>query len=281
MKSGLDYFPLDTVLDTKFDLIEAEYGLKGFAILIKLFQKIYGEQGYYIEWNDEVSLLFARKICAGGNDVSEIVHSCIRRGIFDSSKFSEYGILTSSGIQKRYIEVARKRKETVIFEEYLLVDCASNSKNVAIISKNGGSFDKNGGSFQQSKVKESKGKGIREENKNKSKKINNIYNNINCPEQSSEPVLLILQDGSVCELTAKDIERYQKIYTNIDCYKEAKKAARWLEDNPKRRKTNSGISRFIGSWMSRASDAGGSPEVIDYREVTRYANQRSDDVDGI
>ena len=61
-KSGLEYFPLDVVLDDKFELIEAEFGLTGFAVIVKLFQKIYGGQGYYCEWTNEVALLFAKRI---------------------------------------------------------------------------------------------------------------------------------------------------------------------------------------------------------------------------
>lgn len=36
MKSGIDYFPLDVSLDDKFELIEAEFGLTGFAVVVKL-----------------------------------------------------------------------------------------------------------------------------------------------------------------------------------------------------------------------------------------------------
>ena len=49
-KSGIDYFPLDVVLDEKFELIEAEYGLTGFGVIVRLLQEIYGKAGYYIEW---------------------------------------------------------------------------------------------------------------------------------------------------------------------------------------------------------------------------------------
>ena len=31
MKDGIPYFPLDCELDSKFELIEAEFGLQGFA----------------------------------------------------------------------------------------------------------------------------------------------------------------------------------------------------------------------------------------------------------
>ena len=51
LKDGVTYFPLDVVLDEKFELIEAEFGIKGFAVVVKLYQKIYG-QGYYCEWTD-------------------------------------------------------------------------------------------------------------------------------------------------------------------------------------------------------------------------------------
>ena len=44
MKSGIDYFPLDVTLNDKFELIEAEFGLIGFAVVIKLLQKIYGSE---------------------------------------------------------------------------------------------------------------------------------------------------------------------------------------------------------------------------------------------
>ncbi|MFY9378775.1 MAG: Lin1244/Lin1753 domain-containing protein, partial [Acutalibacteraceae bacterium] len=40
-KDGVDYFPLDVHLDDKFKFIEIKFKLEGFAILIKLFQKIY------------------------------------------------------------------------------------------------------------------------------------------------------------------------------------------------------------------------------------------------
>lgn len=68
-KVGLDYFELDCHMDEKFELIEAEFGLKGFAIVIKLYQSIYLGFGYYCEWTPDISLLWARRLglfCSGG-----------------------------------------------------------------------------------------------------------------------------------------------------------------------------------------------------------------------
>lgn len=137
MKASLEWFKLDVHLDDKFQLIEAEYGLKGFAVVVKLLQKIYGGEGYYCEWTDEVALLFSRKECGeGGNVVSDIVASAIKRGIFDKESFDRYHILTSAGIQKRYLEAVNRRKDSKIKDEYLLINCTQKSENDDISGEN-------------------------------------------------------------------------------------------------------------------------------------------------
>ena len=157
-KDGLDYFSMDVHLDDKFQLIEAEFGLKGFAVVVKLFQKIYGGLGYYCEWNDEVLLLFRSRCGLGGNDVSKIVSAAVRRGLFDERLLKTYGILTSSGIQKRYFEATERRKCVQAIEEYLLLDISILPSNVCIKSINVDIKSENACSNSQRKVKESKGK---------------------------------------------------------------------------------------------------------------------------
>lgn len=136
MASGIPYVPLDCQLDEKFDYIEAEFGLIGFAVVVKLFQRIYGGHGYYCEWNDRVALLFAHKIGAGGDVVREIVSAAIREGIFDGEMLKNFGILTSHGIQKRFAEVAKRRKEIFDNPAYVLLNCTQNFGNVDISSEN-------------------------------------------------------------------------------------------------------------------------------------------------
>ena len=155
-KSGIDYFPLDVVLDEKFELIEAEYGLTGFGVIVRLLQEIYGKAGYYIEWTTEVALLFARKVGLGGNVVSEIVEASIRRGMFDREKYDKYHVLTSRGIQKRYFEAVSRRKVLEVDENILLVNVALLCPNVDIRAKNVNIFSENANIPKQSKVEESK-----------------------------------------------------------------------------------------------------------------------------
>lgn len=158
MKSGLEYFPLDVCLDEKFELIEAEFGLTGFAVVVKLLQRIYGQQGYYCEWTKEVALLFGRQcgFAPGDNAVSEIVSAAVRRGIFDKRLYDRYRVLTSRGIQMRYLEAVSRRKSVEIKKQYLLVDCVSNFKNVHISSEDVDISQKNADISEQSKVEESK-----------------------------------------------------------------------------------------------------------------------------
>jgi hypothetical protein len=117
-KVRLDWFKLDCQLDSKFRLIESEFGLKGFAIVVKLFQMIYGGEGYYCDWDEDIVLVFAKDNDVSAGTVSEIVSRAISRGIFDKGMFEKYGILTSHGIQTRYSEAVGRRKFSNIKSEY-------------------------------------------------------------------------------------------------------------------------------------------------------------------
>ncbi len=156
LKEGLDYFTLDCYLDDKMQLIEAEFGLIGFAIVVKLFQKIYGEFGYYCEWNEEVALLFAQRNSVGCNTVSEVIQGALRRGIFNRQMFDEFGILTSAGIQKRYLEAAKRRSKILMDERYLLLSSPKNKLMYAETMINATRTNVSEYINSQSKVKQSK-----------------------------------------------------------------------------------------------------------------------------
>lgn len=154
-KSGIDYFPLDVHMDTRMRLIEAEFGLTGFAVVVKLLQYIYGQGGYYGEWNDEVALLFGRDIGLGGSAVSEIVSAAIRREIFDRDLYERFSILTSEKIQRDYMRVVARRARVEVENVYLLVKHTEIPVNVHI---NGVSAYRNPDKCIQKSTKESKGK---------------------------------------------------------------------------------------------------------------------------
>lgn len=166
VKVGLDYFPLDVVMNNRMGLIEAEFGLNGFAVVVKLFQEIYGKEGYYCEWTNEVALLFAKKNGVGYNVVSEIVNCAVKRGIFNKEMLQKYSILTSLGIQSRYIE-AKRGKISLIKSEYLLFNVPQTQISETETRVNETKTPVNVETIPQRKEKESKVN----ENKEKKNKI--------------------------------------------------------------------------------------------------------------
>ena len=158
-KAGLDYFELDCHMEEKVRLIQAEFGLKGFAVLVKLYQKIYGGFGYYCEWTTDSLLLFMSENglpSDNKNLIADIVAACIRRNIFSEQLFNDFNILTSEGVQKRYLNATSKREKIELKKEYLLIAVPENNKKVVINSIFDGRNSINGGRNTQSKGKESR-----------------------------------------------------------------------------------------------------------------------------
>jgi len=158
IKQGLDYFPIDLDLDDKWDLIESKYGLEGFAMLIKLLQRIY-KNGYYTRWTEREQLLFSKNINVDINRLSLFIDDCINFEIFDARLLEKYSILTSRGIQKRYLLAVTRRKQISICKEILLLDIdvyINDSSRVIYADINTQSGSINASKSTQSKVKESK-----------------------------------------------------------------------------------------------------------------------------
>lgn len=247
-KSGIDYFPLDVVLDAKFELIEAEFGLTGFGVVVHLLQEIYGKAGYYIEWTEEVALLFARKVGLGGSVVSEIVEASIRRGMFDKEKYDKYRVLTSKGIQTRYFEAVSRRKVLEVDYNILLVDVAQILTNVDIQAKNVNILSKNADISEQSKVEKSRVEKSKEE-----------YILCAEPQAAGAPpvISLPLNDGTFFDVSENDRAKWSQLYPNVDVLQQLRNMAGWCDANPTKRKTRGGIKRFITAWLAREQDKGG------------------------
>lgn len=161
MKDGVDYFPLDVNVDKKFRLVEAKFGIVGFGVIVKLFQLIYAENGYYCEWDEDTALIMAaenscQKYPLSIDDVQDIISEAISRGIFDKGMYDKYGILTSKGIQRRYLEMTKRRSRVDVEQRYLLICIPEKTVNAYINGVNVNTNSKNADNNSQSKVKESK-----------------------------------------------------------------------------------------------------------------------------
>ena len=121
---GINYFPVGVnfMEENAMEVIEAKYGIKGSAIVLKLMCKIYKE-GYYIRWDEEQCLIFANK--AGrevqAEEVQGIIEILFTKGILDRNSYQENGILTSENIQKVWMEATKRRKRELSELPYLMV----------------------------------------------------------------------------------------------------------------------------------------------------------------
>lgn len=122
IQDGLQYFPLDVDADydDKIQLIEGLHGATGFAVIIKMFMKIYSS-GYFYKWEEKEQILIAKRIGIDSNSVNNIINDCVKYELFQEKLFNEYRILTSDGIQKRYFTAVGKKKKGEVIKEYLLI----------------------------------------------------------------------------------------------------------------------------------------------------------------
>ena len=192
-KVGIESFLLDCHTNDNMAEIEAAYGIKGFAVIVKLWQKIYSDKGYYCEWIERSPLLFLSQWFGGNSGVdlsliNQVVSHAIKIGIFNESMFNEYAILTSERIQRQYFDVVKRRTEIEVIDEYLLVSVANFKGNVNIIEKNVCRNEKNVCRNSTSKVKESKVKKSKVNTYFDSKKVNDAFAAYLAMRERSAPV---------------------------------------------------------------------------------------------
>lgn len=138
-QTGLRYLSLDVDFfdDDKICLIEEKFGINGVYVLIRLLCVVFKE-GYFYRWGDDECRLFVRKLGIAKINkefVRSLVKEAVRREFFDRRMFETYSILTSHGIQKRYIEATSRFTSVVFRKEYLLVELPVRS-NVFVESEN-------------------------------------------------------------------------------------------------------------------------------------------------
>lgn len=126
IKKGLEYFPMDTdfFADKKIRLLRGEFGAAGLLVLLATYCRIYDTEGYWASFDDDDAILTADELGCGitAQTVRDIIQCAVRRGLFDRRIFEEYGVLTSHGIQRRFVVVSAKRGKIGVIAEYWLLD---------------------------------------------------------------------------------------------------------------------------------------------------------------
>lgn len=126
LRDGVDYFSFDvgTLRDRKIKLIKGEFGAIGVLAFLHILSSIYEENGYFKRWSEDDCILVCDEVgcgCTPGT-IAEVVKGCIRRSLFDEGVFTAFGVLTSAGIQRRFIRAASQRDDIFIIKEYWLLN---------------------------------------------------------------------------------------------------------------------------------------------------------------
>lgn len=131
-KEGLDYFPLDTGIDQDDKLLVpiSKFGMEGFGVIIRLLAEIY-KNSYFYQWGEREQYVFSNRVNVNINTVIGIVNECVKWGFFNQQCFEKYHILTSKGIQHRYIGASKRRKSITFIDAYILIDLQEESMKVS------------------------------------------------------------------------------------------------------------------------------------------------------
>lgn len=125
IQKGLAYFPLDTDFfdnDKLFD-IQNEFGPLGEVIYLRILCLIY-KNGYYYEFSsmDKLCALLIKSIgnrwTRGKSSVEQVILRLAECNLL-SSELVRSGVLTSVGVQRRYLKVTERRR--INTEKYWLL----------------------------------------------------------------------------------------------------------------------------------------------------------------
>ena len=157
---GVEYFPLNVnfINDLKVRKLLLSCGAEAIAVLIYLLSTIYKDEGYYVEIHEDEIDLIALDVNVTPEFVLEVINKACEVRLFDVNLYNNFNILTSKGIQERYLKITERRKNSVVITQFNLINVYNNSINVNNNSINVDNNPVNVYKSTQSKVKERKGK---------------------------------------------------------------------------------------------------------------------------
>ena len=135
LKTGLDFFGMDIDMDEDdkiIDFLEKIGTNTGMGAIWQLLNAIY-KQGYYIEWNSSILKKLCRKKHLDKNEMETAVQYLTGSNMtysdrqenavfFNHDLYKDYKILTSKGIQKRYLLACARRSKINFDSRFIVLD---------------------------------------------------------------------------------------------------------------------------------------------------------------
>ena len=113
---GVEYFPLDVgfLSDLKIRKIMLSHGAASIAVLIYIFAAIYKDEGYFMSIKDDEISLIALDTNLDADYVKQVINRACEVELFSFRIYDNFRILTSEGIQNRYLKITERRKSVKI-----------------------------------------------------------------------------------------------------------------------------------------------------------------------
>lgn len=164
-KDGLDYFPLDVnfLSDLKIKKIIRAYGAQAVAVVMSVLTTIYRDNGYFANYDEDLIFIIADELKLDDGYVKDVIEKLIEVDFLNKEQKEKNNILTSIGIQERYLKVCERRVKKKLNATYNLINDGSNELPQTESTDDGGlciqkphSTGVNDNKSTQSKVNKSK-----------------------------------------------------------------------------------------------------------------------------
>ena len=121
---GVEYFPLDVgfLSDLKIRKIMLSHGPASIAVLIYIFAAIYKDEGYFMSIKDDEISLIALDTNLDADYVKQVINRACEVELFSFRIYDNFRILTSEGIQNRYLKITERRKSVKINADINLIN---------------------------------------------------------------------------------------------------------------------------------------------------------------
>lgn len=127
-KDGLDYFPLDVnfLSDLKIKKIIRAYGAQAVAVVMSVLTTIYRDNGYFANYDEDLIFIIADELKLEDSYVKDVIEKLIEVDFLNKEQKEKNNILTSIGIQERYLKACERRVKTTLNATYSLINDSSN-----------------------------------------------------------------------------------------------------------------------------------------------------------
>ena len=251
-KTGLDYFPFDVDFfsDKKIKRLRAKYGNDGIVIYIYMLCIIYGDKGYYTEFDDDLILDISDELNVSESSTRQIMKYLLSRSLLseirDSTLAKPVTIISAKSIQRRFQEAKKGGKRNVLVKAgYWLLEKAETLGFIKVLSsenfsgKNESYSGKNEGYSGKNDTKESK------VNKSKVKESKVCTSGFSIPCKNGTYVL-----------PKEDYENLTHTYPDMDVDKSLDKLRKYLTANPHKQGYVSAAKAYVDMWLCEDDQTG-------------------------